>query len=501
MEKKYQALKTALQEVYDIRGSSAVLYWDYATYMPPEGAEARGRQMATLQKIAHEKLTDPAIGRLLDDLQPYAEAHPYESDIASYCRIARREYEKASKVPSDLVQKIAEHSAEAYTTWAKARPANDFSLVVPILKKTIELSRQYADCFAPYTHIADPLIDLQDAGMKVATVQSLFAELRQELVPLVNQIGRQPSADDSFLKQFYPEEQQLAFGCEIAKQFGYDFQRGRQDKTLHPFMTTLALNDVRITTRVKTNDLSEALFSTLHESGHALYEQGIDKSFDASPLGTGTSAGVHESQSRLWENIVGRSRPFWAHYYPSLQQTFPDQLGNVDLDRFYRGINKVKPSLIRTDADEVTYNLHVMIRFDLELALLEGNLEVEQLPAAWNERYSADLGVSVPSDTDGVLQDVHWYDGTLGGTFQGYTLGNVMSGYFFDQAIKAHPVIMSEIGNGEFSTLHHWLKENIYQHGSKFTASELISRISGESLSIKPYMSYLRAKYGELYNF
>jgi carboxypeptidase Taq len=283
------------------------------------------------------------------------------------------------------------------------------------------------------------------------------------------------------------------------KRLGYDFDRGRQDKTRHPFQTSLSLGDIRITTRVKENDLGDALFSTIHEAGHAMYEQGIRSELEGTPLQHGTSSGVHESQSRLWENIVGRSRGFWEFFYPKLQAAFPSQLGNVPLDVFYRAINKVEPSLIRTDADEVTYNLHVMIRFDLELQLLEGKLAVRDLPEAWRERYQSDLGVSAPDDRDGVLQDVHWFGGQIGGAFQGYTLGNILSAQFFEAATKARPAIPDQIARGEFSTLHGWLKENIYQHGSKFTANEIVKRVTGQPLTIEPYICYLRTKYGELY--
>jgi len=278
-----------------------------------------------------------------------------------------------------------------------------------------------------------------------------------------------------------------------------DYQDVGRLNTHHPFTTKFSLGDVRITTRVKEDYLGECLFSTLHEAGHAMYEQGINRDFEGTPLGTGTSAGVHESQSRLWENLVGRSRGFWQFFYPQLQAVFPSQLGAVPLEMFYRAINKVERSLIRTDADEVTYNLHVMIRFDLELALLEGRLAIGDLPAAWRERYQADLGIVPPADRDGVLQDVHWYDGIIGGAFQGYTLGNIMNAQFYEAALRAHPEIPAEIARGEFATLHNWLKTNIYQHGSKYTASELVESVTGQPLSIEPYIRYLRAKYGELY--
>jgi carboxypeptidase Taq len=330
-------------------------------------------------------------------------------------------------------------------------------------------------------------------------VRVVFAELREQLVPIVKAISARPETDDSPLLQHYPEAQQLAFGLDVIRDYGYDFNRGRQDKTHHPFMTRFAWGDCRITTRVKENDLSDGLFSTLHEAGHAMYEQGTSEAYDGTPLGGGTSAGIHESQSRTWENQVGRSRGFWQHYYPKLQAAFPQQLNSVGEEAFYKAINKVKPSLIRTDADEVTYNLHVMIRFDLELQLLEGTLAIKDLPEAWNARYQSDLGVVAPDDRDGVLQDVHWYGGLIGGAFQGYTLGNLFAAQFFEAALKAHPEIPGEIAQGQFGTLHSWLKENIYQHGSKFTAAELVERVTSGPLRVAPLIAYIKAKYGQIY--
>ena len=369
----------------------------------------------------------------------------------------------------------------------------------PYLEKTIELSRQYADFFPGYEHIADPLINFADYGMKASTIKGLFAELREQLVPIMRAITEQEPTDDTCLHQHFPEAQQWQMGEEIIRRLGYDFERGRQDKTHHPFMTKFSLSDVRITTRVKENDLGEALFSTIHEAGHAMYEQGIRMEFEGTPLAGGTSAGVHESQSRLWENLVGRSRAFWQFWYPQLQATFPEQLGSVELDAFYRAINKVQRSLIRTDADEVTYNLHVMLRFDLELEMLEGKLEPRDLAEAWHERYRRDLGIAPRDHRDGVLQDVHWFSGIVGGVFQGYTLGNILSAQLFEAATEAHPSIPGEIAQGHFGTLLGWLKEHVYQHGRKFTAPELIERATGGRLRIEPYVRYLRTKYGELY--
>jgi carboxypeptidase Taq len=499
VEAKLEDLKARLMEVNDLRAAAAVLTWDQLTYMPPGGTAARARQLGTLARLAHEKFIDPAIGKLLEELRPYEESLPYDSDEASLIRVAWRDYERAVRVPASFTAEFYAHTAASYEVWAKARPADDFAAVQPYLEKTLDLSRQYADFFPGYEHIADPLIDVADEGMKTSTIRALFAELREQLVPIVQAITAQPPADDACLRQTFPADRQLAFGLEVVKRFGYDFERGRQDKSPHPFTIGFSIGDVRITTRVKENDLGEALFSTLHEAGHAMYAQGVRPELEGTLLARGASSGVHESQSRLWENLVGRSRAFWQFFYPRLQAAFPDQLGAVPLETFYRAINKVERSLIRTDADEVTYNLHVMMRFDLELALLEGHLAVRDLPEAWRERLEADLGIVPPNDRDGVLQDVHWYSGPIGGVFQGYTLGNVLGAQFFAAALEAHPEIPTEIGQGEFGTLHRWLRENIYQHGRKYTPMELVERVTGGPMSIEPYIRYLRTKYGELY--
>ena len=499
MPKQLDELKMRLMEVSDLKHAGFLLNWDQETYMPSGGAAARGRQLALLAKLAQEKSIDPVIGQLLDELRPYEESLPYDSDDASLIRVARREYERSLKIPPQFISQFYEHISKSYNTWVTARPENNFKALEPLLEKSVDLSRQWADFYPGYEHIADPLIDLSDYGMKTTTLRKLFAQLRRELIPIVQVISAQPLADDACLRQFFPHTDQLAFGLEVIKQLGYDFNRGRQDLTHHPFQTSISLGDVRITTRVDENNLGDALFSTIHESGHAMYEQGIRIDLDGTPLADGISAGVHESQSRTWENLVGRSRGFWEYFYPKLQAKFPAQLKNVSLDTFYRAVNKVARSLIRTDADEVTYNLHVMIRFDIELALLEGNLLVRDLPEYWHVRYQADMGMRAPDDRDGVLQDVHWFSGTVGGSFQGYTLGNIIGAQFFAQALKAHPEIPEEMAQGKFDTIHAWLVENIYQHGNKFTTTELVERVCGGPISIDPYLSYLRVKYGELY--
>lgn len=496
---KYTELVYRLREISDLNRAASVLIWDQSTYMPPGGAKVRGRQLATLRRLSHEKFTDPAIGHLLDALQPHIAKLPADSDEASLVRLTRRKYEEATKVPSSFASEFAQHTADSFAAWATARPANDFATMQPYLEKTVALSRQYADYFPGYEHPADPLIDQSDYGMKTADLRRIFADLRARTRPLLDAIAAKEQVDAALLHQHYPESQQHDFGLQVAQAFGYDLQRGRQDRTHHPFAIKFATDDVRITTRFDEQDLSEGLFSTMHETGHALYELGVSAAYDGTPLDQGTSDGVHESQSRLWENLVGRSRAFWVHYYPQLQATFPDQLRDHTMEDFYRAINKVEPSLIRTDADEVTYNLHVIIRFDLELALLEGTLSVADLPEAWHARYQEDLGVRAADDVDGVLQDVHWFAGNVGGVFQGYTLGNIMAAQFFAAALDAHPEIPQEIERGKFNTLHTWLRTNIYQHGSKFTTEELLQRATGDSLNLDPYFQYLTTKYSDIY--
>src|SRR5712691_5524256 len=497
-ESRLAELRRRLLEINDLGAAGAVLAWDHATYMPAGGAPARARQGATLRRLAHEKSVDPALGRLIDELQPRADSLAHGA--ASLIRVARRDFEKAVKVPSDYVARANALGSASYDAWTRARPANDFPAMVPYLEEMLDLSREYAGFFAPYEHVADPLIDDADEGMTTASVRRLFDALARELVPIVRAISEQPPADDRCLRGKFAEAAQLDFSRAVVERLGYDFTRGRLDTTHHPFCTKFSAGDVRITTRVYAGDIGQALFSTLHEAGHALYEQGVGAALEGTPLGSGVSAGVHESQSRLWENQIGRSAGFWRHFYPRLQRAFPDQFAGVTLDAFYRAINKVEHSLIRTDADEVTYNLHIMLRFELELELLESRLAVKHLPEAWREAMQAHLGLVPPDDRDGCLQDVHWFSGGIGGGFQGYTIGNILSAQFYAAAVKAHPEVPGEIARGEFATLHTWLRENLYQHGRKFKPDELVKRVTGQPMSSAPYIAYLRTKYSELYS-
>jgi carboxypeptidase Taq len=498
-EQMLKELRQRLREIRDLSGAAAVLNWDQSTYMPPGGAAARARQYAVVSKLAHERMTSAALGRLVDALAPYGETLPADSDDARLIAVVRRDFEKAAKVPARYVARASAIGAASYDAWTRARPANDFSAMQSWLQQMVDLSREYASYFAPYAHISDPLIDDMDEGMTYASVRALLAALRTELVPLVRAVCEQPLADTTCLHGDFAPDSQVAFGLSIARAFGYDLDRGRLDRSPHPFCTKFSADDVRITTRIRPDELTYSLFSILHEAGHAMYEQGVAQELADTPLGQGASIGVHESQSRLWENVVGRSFHFWDHYFPELQSRFSRQLASTSVETFYRAINKVERTLIRTEADELTYNLHIIIRFELETELLEGKLAVKDLPEAWRARYESDLGVVPPDDRDGCLQDVHWYGNGVGAAFPSYTIGNVLSAQFYAAALRAHPDIPQQIRAGEFGVLHGWLRENLYRSGRKFMPAKTVQRASGEPISIKPYMEYLRKKYGELY--
>jgi carboxypeptidase Taq len=500
MDTRFQELRARWIEIDELNRVADVLAWDQETYMPPGGATARARQLGTVRRLAHERLTDPALGRLLDVLRPYEESLPYDSDEAAMLRVARRNYEKARQVPAAFMAELESFSAESYQVWTQARAENDFPAMAPYLERMIDYSRRFADFFPGYESPADPLLDYFSAEtMTAREIGALFAKLREQLVPLVQAVVAQPPPDDAFLFRHYPEPEQWAFGLEVAERMGYDLERGRQDKTHHPFTTYFSWGDVRITIRVDEQDLREALYSTVHEGGHALHAQGLRQDLEGSPLDGETSSGLDESQSRLWENQVGHSLAFWEFYYPRLQAVFPTQLSSVPLEAFYRAINKVTPNPFRLQADELTYDLHIMLRFDLEQDLLAGRLAVRDLPEAWRERLRADLGVSPRDDREGVLQDVHWYDFAFGAGFAGYTLGNLLAAQFYEAALRAHPEIPEEMRQGRFSTLLGWLQDQIYQHGCKYPTAELVERVAGGPLRIEPYVQYLRAKFGELY--
>ncbi|MCH8960702.1 MAG: carboxypeptidase M32 [Bacteroidetes bacterium] len=498
MQERLDVLKTLLARVADLNAAADVLEWDQETYMPDGAAEVRGHQVATLRKLAHEFFTADEVGTLLEALAPATQALDPVSTEASLVRVARRDYEKALKIPAALVAEMAEAVARGKQAWRKARESDTYATFAPHLERLIDLNVQKAEALGYDDCLYDALLDQYEEGMKTATVEAVFADLRARLVPIVHAIAEREPPDDRVLRQTFDKQKQWDFGLEVIKDFGYDFDRGRQDLSTHPFTTSFSITDVRLTTRVDERYLPSALFGTLHECGHGLYEQGIDLALDRTPLADGTSLAMHESQSRLWENLVGRSRAFWQRYYPRLQTFFPDQLAGVSLDAFYRGINKVEPSLIRVEADEVTYNLHVMLRFELEQAMVEGRVTVAELPDLWNEKMEEYLGLRPETDADGVLQDIHWSLGAIG-YFPTYSLGNLMSAQLFDQAKQDLPDLEARIAAGQFAELLGWLRTNIHQYGRKLEALDILERVTGEGLQAGPWLDYIREKYGEIY--
>lgn len=498
MDRQLEKLKLILGEVADLHAAAAVLEWDQQTYMPRGGAEGRGRALATLQQIAHNRFISPEVGHLLEDLEKRATQMDPDSNDARLVKVTAREYRKRIKVPPEMVEEFAQLTTMAYDAWAAARENNDFASFRPFLDKVLDNRRRYVELFAPYDHIYDVLLDDFEPGMKTAEVQAIFNTLRPQQVALIQSIESHTQIDDSFLHQVYDKQKQLEFGKEVVTKFGYDWDRGRQDLVPHPFCTTFNLGDVRITTRVIPNFINSALFGTMHECGHALYEQGSSRELERTPLAGGASSAIHESQSRLWENIVGRSLPFWEHFYPRLKQIFPEQLSRISLERFYKAVNRVKPSLIRIRADEATYNLHIMLRMELEIALLEGKLETKDLPEAWNSHMQSYLGLTPPTDTDGVLQDVHWSSGLIG-YFPTYALGNLIGAQLLEVIRREIPDLDDQFRRGDFQALLGWLRKNIHRHGSKFEPQELMVRVTGSKIDPAPYMHYLTEKINGIY--
>jgi carboxypeptidase Taq len=499
MTEKYNQLKSYIHEISDIYNAMALLGWDQQVNMPHGGAEDRGYSLSTLARIGHQKVTAPEIGKLLEEAAAEVSQMDPDSDEVRLVKVARREYNKRVNVPTRWVVENAQATTIAQSVWEEARSKSNFDLFRPHLEKIVALKREYASFFEPYDHVYDPLLDDFEPGMKTADVQAIFNVVRPEQVKLLKTIAQKPQVDDSFLHIPYNEHAQWDFGVDAITHFGYDWNRGRQDKSVHPFTQGFGRGDVRITTRFDPERPASMLFSTLHESGHAMYEQGVGNSLQRTPLSSGASMALHESQSRMWENLVGRSLPFWKFFYPRMQAKFPEQLSNVDLMAFYKAINKVEPSLIRVEADEATYNLHIMLRLELEIALMEGSLEVKDLPEAWNGRVEAYLGITPPSDALGVLQDVHWSGGMIG-YFPTYALGNLVSAQLWEAMLKDIPDITVQFEHGEYRSLLKWMGEKIHLHGAKFEPQELIQKVTGSKIDPQPYLRYLKRKYGEIYS-
>jgi carboxypeptidase Taq len=494
-----EQLRSRLAQISDIGNAAALLSWDQQTYMPPAGAAARAEQIATLSKLSHELLTAGETGGLLGQAARETEGLGPDSDDAALVRVARRDYDKAVKLPADLVEEMARTRTVAQEVWAKARAQNDYPTFAPWLQKSIELTRRAAEHLGYEDRLYDALLDLYEPGTTTAQVEAMFSEPKPGLVSLVKEIvERGTPIDDAVLHRDYEVEQQRQFAERLVSSLGYDFTRGRQDKTVHPFCTSFSRDDVRITTRFDPRFIAQALLASAHEAGHALYEQGFPSEFERTPLRGGASMGVHESQSRLWENLVCRSRAFWQRFFPLLKETFPEPLADTDAEQFWRALCKVTPSLIRVEADEVTYNLHVLLRFELENELLEDRLSVADAPAAWNARMQEYLGLTPPDDAHGILQDIHWALGIMG-YFPTYSIGNLLSAQLWEKAVADVPEIPVQIARGEFAPLLQWLRENIHCHGRKYLPGELIQRVTGEPIQSRSYLRYLTEKYSELY--
>lgn len=499
MSNAFDALRTHLAPIEDLKAAAAVLAWDQETFMPDGGADARAQQLSTLQSTAHEQFASDDTGTLLDRAAEALDTNDPLDERAALVRVTRREYERARRVPSSLVAALSEATSRAQQAWKTARRENDFSLFAPHLERLVELSVEKAEAIGYEDEAYDALLEEFEPGLTTADVASTFDALRDDLVPLVDAIADAPQLDSEILHRTYPKAKQREFGERVLAEMGYDFDRGRQDVSAHPFTTSFSVDDVRITTRYDESFFPTAFFSMIHEGGHALYEQGIDPELARTPLGDGASLGVHESQARLWENHVGRSRPFWQHYFPKLKKIFPDALGDTQRESFYRAINRVEPSLIRVEADEVTYNLHVMLRFELERGLIDGSVSVNDLPARWNAAMDDYLGVVPDSDANGVLQDVHWSMGSFG-YFPTYTLGTLMAAQLSESLRKDLPTLDAHLADGSFGPLLDWLRTHVHRHGRKLTAPALLERATGTALSAKAWLRYATTKFGALYD-
>ena len=494
----FDTLDTILGEVTDLRRAASLIEWDEQVYMPPGGAAAHGQMTGTIRKIAHQRFTSDEVGALLAELTPELDGHDGDTDRYRLIATTAREFEKARRVPADFVAEEARALSAAHQAWVEARSRSDLSRFQSHRETIVALKRQYVAFHPKADHPYDVLLDDFEPGMRTADVHTLLAVLRPRQVELVRALGDRSQVDDAFLRVPYDEAAMCAFGTDVITAIGFDFTRGRQDRSVHPFASGIGPDDVRITTRYVQGQPLSIFFGTVHETGHALYEQGISHAYTRGLLGDAASLGVHESQSRLWENLVGRSLPFWEYFFPALQRRFPAQLRDVTLEQSYRGINKVRPSLIRVESDETTYNLHVMLRVELEIALLEGSLAVADLPEAWRARMSEYLGLEPTDDATGVLQDIHW-SGGLFGYFATYTLGNVISVQLWETFGRVHPTRDDDIRRGDFSALLAWLREGVHRHGRKYEPQELVERVTGSRIDPEPYLRYLEQKYRPIY--
>jgi carboxypeptidase Taq len=501
-EAAIQRLKERDREIQLLNHTSAVLGWDQETYMPRRAIDERSAQLALLQGLMHERTVAAENEGLLDVVGCSTEQLSGSPDLpdadGAFLRRYYRRYLRAVKLPQKLVVTLAEKASLAQAVWIDARKANDFPRFAPHLEGLLDLLLEVCDRIGYEDHPYDVLLDQYEPFMKTAAVDHVFTDLRARLVPLVSEIATAEQVDDTVLKREFPVAAQAAFGKAVMAVLGYDFERGRLDESAHPFTTTLGMDDVRITTRYNKDFFNTAIFGTIHEVGHGLYELGFADCYRGTLLAEGTSLGIHESQSRMWENLVGRSRPFWRFFYPILKSHFPDALAGIDRENFYRAINKVEPSLIRVEADEVTYGLHVVLRFELEKAMISRTLRVRDLPEIWRAKSGELLGVEPETDADGVLQDIHWSMGGMG-YFPTYALGNLYAAAFMEKIDADLPHLWDQIAEGDFSSLLGWLRGNIHRHGAARSAEQLCVDITGAPLGATPFVAYLRAKYRDIY--
>ena len=496
MSDTYEPFMAKVAELADIGHAEGMLSWDQETYMPPKGAAMRARAQGTLAGLHHERLTAPELVGLVKDLK----GQDLTGDAAVNVREVGRSQDRALKIPKELVVELSQTESLSHEAWIAAREKADFAHFQPWLEKILKLKKEVAERVGYEGTIYNALLDEYEPYTRAEDIEPVFAALKDKLVPLVEKIaatGKFPAR--GVLDQDFPVAEQEELGRQVLEDLGFDLEAGRLDVAVHPFCSGTSRDDVRLTTRYSADWLPGSLFGTIHEAGHGLYEQGLPEDAVATPAGGSVSLGIHESQSRLWENMVGRSRAFSTHYLPRLKALFPTQLQNVNLDEFYAAVNQVEPSLIRVEADEVTYNLHILLRFELERDLFEGRVEVKDLPSVWNERMQQYLGVCPPDDAQGVLQDVHWSFGLMG-YFPTYTLGNLYGAQFFHQAQQELPDREGQIGRGEFGGLKTWLNDKVHNRGSRLRASELVEEVTGEKLSADYFTNYLEAKFGALYN-
>ena len=502
MKENLANLKNVARELYLLEHTQAVVSWDQETQMPDAGNEERSEQLALLEGIMHQKLTSPEVGRLLsslgaDDDKPEGKGD-FNVEDKAFVREMFRNYKRASRLPESLVTEMTRQSGLAHTSWVNARKNADFSLFEESLTKIIELNREKAEKIGYMEHPYDALLDEYEPWMTTSQVEGVFGPLGKKLANLTARIAFADQLDTSFLKKSYPTDLQDCFGRSVIEKIGYPTERGRLDISAHPFTTTLGTNDVRITTRYDEKLVLSGLFSNIHESGHALYELGVGKKIQGNLLANGVSLGIHESQSRFWENVVGRSKSFWEGFYPDFQKLFPAQTEGVGLDAFHRAVNEVSPSLIRVEADEVTYSLHVILRFEIEKAMLSGDIKVSSLPDEWNKRMKSLLGVVPANDSEGVLQDVHWSAGLIG-YFPTYALGNLYASQFKNTMDSEMPDMDDLVRRGDFSKILEWLRENIHQHGMVYPAADLCKRVTNEDLNPDYFTNYLESKYSGIY--